>query len=107
VSIIDDIRIKQDIDKEGKYVCDLDHKEETKIRTTTNTAGYQEILNFYKWHEVGIEIKGIDTVEPANFMDAAVLWFQYSKKYKWKFPHDTLTRETYIRNIIKDLEDLI
>jgi len=106
MSIIYDVRIKQDFNKDGKYVCDLNHKEETKVRSRTSVHSEENYK--FVWSETGIGLKdsNIDVIDPAWFMDASIRWFRYSKDYKWKFSWG-VTRETYIRNIIKELEKLI
>jgi len=106
VSIIDDVRIKQDIDKDGKYVCDLNQKEELKVRPGVWRTHSSEPA--FVWSEKGIVIKDtdMDVVDPAWFMDATIKWFRYSKDYKWKFNWGT-SQEEYIKRIIKKLEELI
>ncbi len=111
MSIIDDVRIKQGFDKDGKYVCDLNHKEETKFdinlrkAMTSNTVG----VGKFTWCYNGIEIKegSLSLTDPVDFMDAAVSWFEYAKKYKWRFPSDTVNRQRYLTLVISALEDLI
>lgn len=110
MSIIDDVRIKQDFNKDGKYVCDLNHKEETKfdINLRKAMASNTSTVGKFTWCYNGIEIKDkSDTIDPVDFMDAAVSWFEYSQRYKWKFSHISLTRQSYILRIIKELEKLV
>ena len=112
MSIIDDVRIKQDIDKDGKYVCDLNHKEETKFDINLRKAMSSNKMihpGKFIWGEEGIAIKegSLSLTNPQDFMDAALAWFEYSKTYGWKFPSDNVSKERYITLIISDLEKLI
>ena len=105
MSIIDDVRIKQDFNKDGKYVCDLNHKEITEVRSMVATAN---TVGKFTWCYNGIEIKDkSNTIDPVAFMDAAVSWFEYSKRYKWSLTSKTVSRERYITLVISALEDLI
>ncbi len=108
MSIIDDVRIKQDLDKEGKYVCDLNHKEEIETRSDIHTIVDNKTVQFI-WSDKGIKLRynAICIIDPVAFMDAAVSWFEYSERYKWKFPIKTVSKEKYIRLVIKELEKLI
>ena len=108
MSIIDDVRIKQDFDKDGKYVCDLNHKEKSKFDINLDIAMAKNKPSKFTWCYNGIEINDkSNTIDPVDFMDAAVSWFEYSKRYKWKFPSDTVSRERYLTLVISALEDLI
>ncbi len=110
MSIIYDVRIKQDFNKDGKYVCDLSYKEETKfdINLRKAMASNTSTVGKFTWCYNGIEINDkSNTIDPVDFMDAAVSWFEYAKKYKWRFPSKTVGRERYLTLVISALEDLI
>ena len=116
MSIIYNVRINQDIDKDGKYVCDLNPKEETKFDKALHKAmsSNTSIVGKFVWSEKGVEPKDTsitynpdNVISPADFMDAAVAWFEGSKAYKWKFTHTKFTRETYLTLIISQLEKLV
>ena len=109
MSIINDIRIKQDIDKDGKYVCDLNQKK-TETRPGIGTV-IDASKNGISWNTFGVCLSNSTTITipPIEFMNHALKWFEYSKSYKWNIPklHKDITREKYIRNLIEALEDLI
>ena len=108
MSIIDDVRINQNFNKDGKYVCDLNHKEITEVRHGAPNLATGISVGKFVWCYNGIEIKDkSDTIDPVAFMDAAVSWFEYSKRYKWSLTSKTVSRERYLTLVISALEDLI
>jgi len=111
MSIIDDVRIKQDIDKDGKYVCDLNHKEETKFDIMLGKAMAKNTpeINMdtkFTLDKNGMHIPDTDIVIPPEvFAGVAHQWFLNAEKYSWDMKN--VSRKDYIRNMIIEFQKLI
>ena len=113
MSIIDDVRIKQDIDKDGKYVCDLNHKEETKFdihlreAMASNTPVIDMSTNFTLDID-GVHVPGTEIVIPPTiYVNIALKWLQNSKELKWGMKDHPVGRKTCIQSLITNLQKLI
>ena len=113
MSIIDDVRIKQDLDKDGKYVCDLNHKEETKF-----DINLRKVMSSNESHHIyhmgsrlslnvdGVFLPGKGTMPPDVLVGIAHQWLLHAKKYGWSIK-GSITNEAYISNLIAELQKLV
>ena len=106
MSIIDDVRIKQDLDKDGKYVCDLNPKEKTQplldikiidinTKFTLDTEG------------IHVPLSGGIVIPSVVYVNIALQWLQSSKKYDWEMKDLQISYKDYISNLITELQKLI
>ena len=116
MSIIDDVRIKQDLDKDGKYVCDLNHKEETKFDIHLRKAMLSntpvtaiDLDTKFSLDSNGIRVPGTNCpiIPPTVYMNIALKWLQYSNKYSWGMKDLAIPKKDYISNLIDELQKLI
>ena len=112
MSIIDDVRIKQDIDKDGKYVCDLNQKEKLEapsdIVADIKASSPIDLDTRFTMRDDGVLVPGTNIVIPPTvYVNIAILWLQNSKKYGWKMKDLPVSYEDYISNVIAKLKGLI
>ncbi len=114
MSIIDDVRIKQDLDKDGKYVCDLNHKEETKfdINLRNAMASNTPIIDMdtkFVMDKQGVRVplSGGIVIPSVVYVNIALQWLQNSKKHDWEMKDLTIPKKDYIINLRNELNKLI
>ncbi len=110
MSIIDDIRINQDLDKDGKYVCDLNPKEKTQplldIKIGSHVIDMDTKFTLDK-QGIHVPLSGGIVIPSVVYVNIALQWLQNSKKYDWEMKDLQISYKDYISNLITELQYLI
>ena len=114
MSIIHNVRINQDIDKDGKYVCDLKPKEKKLSVSPGGIRPFGRITSgeaAKSWTLTEKYVK-CDNTEflPVEFLDIALLWMIAANNNKWKYKDQNnliINDKVYISNLINELQKLV
>ena len=110
MSIIDDVRINQDLDKDGKYVCDLNYKEKIETRSGLSYVTKDMVYDMdtkFTLNVDGIYIPTKGTIPPKVLCGMVHRWLENSIKYSWGVKDCGTSTKEYISSLIAELQNLI